>query len=188
MRFKDYIVKRAIKINFDTYVNQKESSNKIMDKVFTNVSKKLGYKILDSITTKKDVPCKNTQWKNILSRYAYGDRRFLEYNKKNKFSIYFDEKGVLYSGNGSTFTQLSPLEYFDIYGEYSEFLKFSKEYFKESIKEEKQYLLIGYDKSLMYFVCSDGKFYYKESESGGYIQCDKNEDKKIDKYLVELGY
>ena len=46
--------------------------------------------------------------------------------------------------------------------------------------------MIGYNKNKMYYICNDGKFYYKESDSGPYIYC-KDDNKIINKYLIDLG-
>ena len=48
MRFKDYIVKRAIKINYDNIVDS-EKKLTLLDNAVLSASTKLGYKLLDTI-------------------------------------------------------------------------------------------------------------------------------------------
>ena len=54
MRFKDYIVKRAIKINYDNIVDS-EKKLTLLDNAVLSASTKLGYKLLDTIKSKKSI-------------------------------------------------------------------------------------------------------------------------------------
>ena len=190
MRFKDYIINKAIKISYDRIIKNKDSKILPIDNVFVSASKKLGYKILDEEVIKNHCPCENQEWKKILERTSYKEGyRFLEWNTEKKSSIYFNENGQLFFGvNGLRFDFISILQHNDLYEKYKDFLEFSRNYFKKAKTIKNQYLLLGIDKNDdRYYICSDNNFYKKIGDVGGYIICDDNEKEVANKYLLSLG-
>ena len=188
MRFKDYIVDKAIKAGYNN-VFAKEPDNGKIDNAILKVAKKLGYKIFDEITTIKKYPCENKDWKKILDRYSYKTGiRFLEWDNDTRSSIYFDENGQLFFGIGGVkFNPVSLIEHHKLYAKHKDFLNFAREYYKNIIDEKRQYLMIGIEGNNRYYICSNGKCYKKIGESNEYLDLDDYEQKIASKYLVDLG-
>lgn len=177
MRFKDFIVNTAIKRNYkDKILSQ--SDNSVLDNVYTSISDKLGYKLLD-VEKSSPIKCKNKDWERILTRYSYDNtdtpKRFLEYDVEDKTSYYFGENGLIYKGcAGKNFELVSMITKPKLYSKHSKFLDFVATYCVENQTVEKQFMLLGYNDKHRYYVCTDGKFYYKIDEQSSYQECSKN--------------
>lgn len=190
MRFKDYIVKRAIKINYDNIVDS-EKKLTLLDNAVLSASTKLGYKLLDTIKSKKSIDIPKKEWESILNRY-YGsvksDKIYLEWDTGAHHAIYFDKQGYLYYGiDGIKYELISPIECFKLYNKHHDFLEFAKEYYKNIETIEKQYMLIGYDDKHRFYLCTDGKTYYKFTDKGSYQICTEKLQKQANKYMEKLG-
>lgn len=174
MRFKDYIVKTAIQRNYKDKILA-NSDNSLLDNIYASLANKFGYKLIDEVK-ESDIKCHNKDWKRILTRYSYdksnSPKRFLEYDVEDKTSYYFSEQGMIYKGKqGTTFELVSLLAKPNIYNKYSEFLEYVRYYFSKKTESSKQYLMLGYNDKHMYYVCTDGNFYFKFSESSPYKEC-----------------
>lgn len=182
MRYKDFVLKQAIKEAYNIYINNMTASK--IGQIYIRLSSKLGFKVVDEAIVSNIKPTSSTKnfvdkcerYKNEVNGKCY---RYLDYNLSKRKTLYFDEDGNLYEYDYHKYhSKESPYVFLpkegneDSYGTYEELLNFSKMYYKELKKNKIQYLMVGYDDKHYYYTGSDSKAYYKNSPlSTTYIEC-----------------
>lgn len=182
MRYKDFIMKKAIKEAYNIYIQQEKAS--LMGQIYVKLGNKLGYKMIDEEVIYNIKPTSsNKTFITNCERYTTTCKnlnlRYLDYNMDTRMSIYFDEEGNLYQYDYMKYKEpnggycLLPREGNEkIYDKHKEFLDFAVKYYKEVQKNKVQYLLMGYDNKHYYYLGSDGKCYYKIAPlSNNYLIC-----------------
>lgn len=187
MTFKEYILKTAIKNMYDKVILKKDNIN-LFD-LYNKISDKFGYKtvVKKTYNTNKElvIPSSLEMYiKRCQTTLFEKKMRFLEWDKETKSSYYIDNNGIIYATNYKDGLSVKIPSY--INERYKNLINFIK--LNEIDNQiDIEYILIGHTLKHNYFLGSDNKHYYTESNNySNFIECSARMDKEFNKFINEL--